>query len=203
MTEGGVGCMLVAHEHPDKLDTVGQPSAEADLKVMDENGNILPQGQIGELVGWSPSMMVGYHNRDEATRESSWYAPDGRRYQKSGDIGWIDEDGFVHLLDRKKDVIISGGFNIYATDLEVCLLQHPAIADATVIGAPSVEWGETPVAFVVLRADQAADGADIRQWANGRLGKAQRIAEVRLVDALPRSSIGKVLKRQLRDALQK
>jgi acyl-CoA synthetase (AMP-forming)/AMP-acid ligase II len=206
MTEGGVGCILVAHQHPDKLDTVGIPSPDADLKVMGEDGRFLPQGEIGELVGWSPNMMVGYHNRDEATREASWYAPDGRRYQRSGDIGWIDADGFVHLLDRKKDVIISGGFNIYATDLEICLLQHPAVADATVIGAPSVEWGETPVAFVVLRPEVAGDVAayvaDIRQWANERLGKAQRIAEVRLADALPRSSIGKVLKRQLRDQLQ-
>jgi long-chain acyl-CoA synthetase len=201
MTEGGVGCILVAPEHPDKLDTVGQPSPDADLKVMDENGNFLPQGEVGELVGWSPNMMVGYHNRDEATREASWYAPDGRRYQRSGDIGWIDADGFVHLLDRKKDVIISGGFNIYATDLEICLLQHPAVADAAVIGAPSAEWGETPVAFAVARDGAAADAEEIRQWANGRLGKAQRIAEVRLVDALPRSSIGKVLKRLLRDQL--
>ena len=146
-------------------------------------------------------MMVGYHQREEATRESSWYAPDGRRYQKSGDIGWMDEDGFVHLLDRKKDVIISGGFNIYATDLELCLLRHPDLADVTVVAAQSAEWGETPVGFVVPREGATVEAEDIRQWANGRLGKAQRISEIRVVGDLPRSSIGKVLKRQLRDQL--
>ncbi len=201
MTEGGVGCVLAAHEHPDKLDTVGTPSPDNDLKVLDDEGNVLPAGSVGELVGWSPNMMVGYHNREEATREGSWFDADGRRYQRSGDIGWIDEDGFVHLLDRKKDVIISGGFNIYATDLEVCLLAHDYVADVAVIGAPSRDWGETPVAFVVPRDPARFDAEAVREWANARLGKAQRIAEIRAVDTLPRSSIGKVLKRQLRDQL--
>jgi long-chain acyl-CoA synthetase len=201
MTEGGVGCVLVAHEFPHKLDTVGKPPEDGDFKVMDDQGNELPRGQAGELVGWSPNMMVGYHRRDEATRESSWYAPDGRRYQKSGDIGWMDEDGFVHLLDRKKDVIISGGFNIYATDLELCLLGHPDLADVTVVAAQSAEWGETPVGFVVPREGATVEAEEIRQWANDRLGKAQRISEIRVVASLPRSSIGKVLKRQLRDEL--
>ena len=120
-------------------------------------------------------------------------------FRKSGDIGWFDEDNFLHLLDRKKDVIISGGFNIYAIDLEKVLLSHPDIADAAVIAAPSEQWGETPVAFLV--AAGGVDAEALRQWANSQLGKAQRISEVKMIDELPRSPIGKVLKRELRDEM--
>ena len=194
MTEGGVNCCLIAHENPDKLDTVGQPAEDCDLRIIDEQGKELSRGETGEVVGHCDRMMVGYHNRPEATEESSWYDMDGRRFQKSGDIGWIDEEGFLHLLDRKKDVIISGGFNIYAIDLEKVLLSHPDIADAAVIAAPSEQWGETPVAFVVMVNKSEADVEALRQWANSQLGKAQRISAVELVDELPRSPIGKVLK---------
>ncbi len=201
MTEGGVGCVLAAHEHPDKLETVGQPSPVGDLKIMDENGNEVPQGTPGELVGWSPLMMDGYHNREEATSEASWYHMDGRRYHRSGDIGWMDDEGFIHLLDRKKDMIISGGFNIFAIDLEKVLLAHADVADAAVVGAPSTEWGETPVAFVVLKSGSSIDAEALRTEANAKLGKAQRISEIRFMDELPRSPIGKILKRELRDTL--
>jgi len=199
MTEGGVNCCLVAHEHPDKLDTVGQPSEGCDIRLVDDQGNELPLGEAGEVVGHCDRMMVGYHNRPEATAEASWYDAEGRRFQKSGDIGWFDEENFLHLLDRKKDVIISGGFNIYAIDLEKVLLSHPDIADAAVIAAPSEQWGETPVAFLV--AAGGVDAKALRQWANSQLGKAQRISEVKMIDELPRSPIGKVLKRELRDEM--
>ena len=201
MTEGGVYCTLIAHEHPDKLDTVGQPAEDCDLRIIDEQGRELPQGNKGEIVGYSPRTMDEYHNRPDATEEASWYDDSGRRFQRSGDIGWLDNEGFLHLLDRKKDMIISGGFNVYATDLEEVLLSHPQVADAAVIAAPSEQWGETPLAFVVLAPGVNLDVEELRQWANGQLGKAQRISEVRVIDALPRSPIGKVLKRELRDGL--
>ena len=201
MTEGGVYCTLLAHEHPDKLDTVGQPSEDCDLRIIDEQGRELPQGNKGEIVGYSPRTMDEYHNRPDATEEASWYDDSGRRFQRSGDIGWLDNEGFLHLLDRKKDLIISGGFNVYATDLEEVLLSHPQVADAAVIAAPSEQWGETPLAFVVLTPGVNLDTEELRQWANGQLGKAQRISEVRVIDGLPRSPIGKVLKRELRDGL--
>jgi acyl-CoA synthetase (AMP-forming)/AMP-acid ligase II len=107
----------------------------------------------------------------------------------------------LHLLDRKKDVIISGGFNVYAIDLENILMQHPSVAEAAVIAAPSPEWGETPVAYTVLRDDTSPES--LRLWANERLGKAQRIAQVIATEELPRSPIGKVLKRELRERLVK
>ena len=202
MTEGGVNCCLVAHEHPDKLDTVGQPGEGCDIRIIDEQGNVLPQGETGEVVGWCERIMVGYHNRPEATEKASWYDEYGKRFQRSGDIGWFDGDGFLHLLDRKKDMIISGGFNVYAIDLEKVLLSHSDVADAAVIAAPSEQWGETPLAFVVLISGAHTDPEVLRLWANEQLGKAQRISEVRLIDELPRSPIGKVLKRELRDGLE-
>ena len=197
MTEGGVGTTLRAHEHPDKLDTVGVANPGVQMFVIDEAGHVLPQTSVGELVGRSPSMMSGYHGREKETAEASWFDAGGQRFQRSGDIGWFDADGFLHLLDRKKDVIITGGFNVYAIDLENVLMQHPDVSEAAVIAAPSREWGETPVAFAVLRNNTATEG--IRQWANERLGKSQRIARVIAIEALPRSSIGKVLKRELRE----
>lgn len=200
MTEGGVACELRAHEHTGKLDTVGRPLANVDLRIIGE-GKVLPRGEIGEIIGRSPSMMSGYHNREQATLDASWFDSEGRRFQRSGDIGWIDEDGFVHLLDRKKDVIISGGFNVYAVDLENVISQHRDVVEVAVVAAPSRNWGETPVACVILR--NALEPEIIRQWANERLGKVQRIAKVVVFDELPRSPIGKVLKRELREQIAK
>lgn len=199
MTEGGVSCCLRADQDPDKLDTVGKPLPDVDLRIVDEQGSVLPQGEVGEVVGRSPRMMSGYHNRGEATRDASWFDEHGNRFQRSGDIGWLDPDGFLHLLDRKKDVIITGGFNVYAIDLENVLLQHPSVVEAAVIGAPSQTWGETPVAFVVLRDVVAPES--LGQWANERLGKIQRLARVIVVDELPRNAIGKVMKQALREQL--
>ena len=104
------------------------------------------------------------------------------------------------LFDRRKDMVISGGFNIYPSDLETELRAHPAVADVAVVGVPSAEWGETPVAFVVRRPGHADSADAIRQWMNERVGKTQRLADLQLLDEMPRSAIGKVLKRELRAA---
>jgi acyl-CoA synthetase (AMP-forming)/AMP-acid ligase II len=200
MTEGGGTCVLVAHQYPDKLHTVGQPAPGHDIRVIGEDGRELPAGEVGELVGRSDIMMSGYHNRKEQTDAAIWVSPEGLPFIRTGDVGRFDADGFVELMDRKKDMIISGGFNIYPSDLEAVLRQHEDVADVAVVGVPSAEWGETPVAFVVSRG---ADAETLRAFANARLGKMQRIAAVELVDELPRSHIGKVLKRELRDAYVK
>lgn len=203
MTEGGLVCLLVAHEHPDKLHTVGQPAPGHQLKVIDEQGVELPPGQAGELVGRSPTMMSGYKNQPEKTAEGYWYDPaDNSRWQRMGDIGRIDADGFVELVGRTKDVIISGGFNIYPVDLENALLGDARVAEAAVVGAPSDAWGETPVGFVVLRAGVDASALeDIRSIANAQLGKTQRLSALHAIDEMPRSHIGKLLKTELRAAL--
>ncbi|MFT4439222.1 class I adenylate-forming enzyme family protein [Caballeronia sp. 15715] len=199
MTEGGVSCYLNAHERPDKLDTVGKPFPDCNLRVIDNDGRVLKQGEVGEIIGRSPRLMTGYYKLDDATREASWFDEAGTRFQRSGDIGWVDDDGFVHLLDRKKDVIITGGFNVYAVDLEAVLLEHQDVLEAAVIAAPSKRWGETPVAFAVLRTDASPDA--VCEWANQQLGKVQRLARVIGIKELPRSNIGKVLKRTLREEL--
>ncbi len=198
MTEGGPGCALVAHDHLDKLDTVGQPAKDCDLKIISDDGEVLPQGEVGEIVGWSPAMMIGYENQPEATREASWYDETGKRYHRSGDNGWLDEDGFLHLLDRKKDMIITGGFNIYAIDIERVLAVQPEVLETAVIGVPSKEWGETPVAYVVPK-DKKLDLEELRARVNGTLGKVQRISAIRPIDELPRNPIGKILKRELKE----
>jgi acyl-CoA synthetase (AMP-forming)/AMP-acid ligase II len=111
----------------------------------------------------------------------------------------MDEDGFVVLLDRMKDMIISGGFNIYSADLEAVLMQHAAVRDCAVIGVPSAEWGETPLALVVGAPGAAIAADELRAWVNARLGKLQRLSAVEFRDTLPRSTIGKLLKRELRE----
>ncbi|MCM5571360.1 acyl--CoA ligase [Burkholderiaceae bacterium FT117] len=201
MTEGGGACMLHAHEFPDKLHTVGRPANGHTILLIDDEGREVGPGETGEIVGHSPGIMTGYRNQPALTAEAEWIAPDGRRFIRTGDVGRFDEDGFLVLMGRKKDMIISGGFNIYPVDLEAELRQHPDVADCAVVGVPSREWGETPVAFVVSRSGGQAIAADaLRAWVNERLGRMQRIADLRFVDLLPRSSIGKVLKRELREA---
>ncbi len=199
MTEGGGSCILAAHEHPAKLHTVGLPMPGHDIRLIDEHGAEVPDGGIGEIVGRSESMMVGYHNQPEKSREAEWISPEGLRYIRTGDVGRFDAEGFLTLMDRKKDMIISGGFNIYPSDLEAELARHPAVEESAVVGMPSEVWGETPVAFVRLRADAAIEAEALKSFVNARVGKTQRLADVRIVAALPRSAIGKVLKRELRD----
>ena len=201
MTEGGGTCVLEASKHPDKLHTVGKPAPGHDIRLIDDAGNEVAPGEAGEVAGHSPIMMNGYYGRPEKTREAEWFDPSGKRFIRTGDIGRFDADGFLTLFDRKKDMIISGGFNLYPSDLEAVLRQHPAVADVAVVGVPSVQWGETPVAAVVRRDGNPTTDAELLVWANEKLGRMQRLAALRCVEELPRSAIGKVLKRELRDSL--
>jgi acyl-CoA synthetase (AMP-forming)/AMP-acid ligase II len=200
LTEGGGTCILHAHLHPTKLHTVGTPAEGHDIRLIDEDGRELPRGATGEVVGRSPGMMSGYHGRPDLTREAEWFDGEGRRFLRTGDIGRFDDDGFLVLLDRRKDMVISGGFNIYPSDLEAVLRRHPEVADAAVVGVPSREWGETPVAFCVRRQGSTFEAEALREWVNAQVGKTQRLAALSWLDQLPRSAIGKVLKRELRAA---
>jgi long-chain acyl-CoA synthetase len=199
MTEGGGTCVLAAHLFPEKLHTVGTPAEGHDIRLIDDEGKEVGPGEVGEVVGSSNAMMKGYHGQPEKTRESEWYDPSGKRFIRTGDVGIFDEDGFLTLMDRKKDMIISGGFNIYPSDLEAELITHEAIADVAVIGVPSEDWGETPVAVVVKADGAIVDAEAIKSWLSERVGKTQRLHDVIFIDELPRSAIGKVLKRELRD----
>jgi long-chain acyl-CoA synthetase len=199
MTEGGGATMLVAHQFPNKLHTVGQPMPGNEIRLIDEDGREVERGQIGEVVGRSGMMMTEYLHLPEKTREAEWHDAAGRRFIRTGDIGRFDEDGFLILLDRSKDVIISGGFNIYPTDVEAELVRHEAVDEAAVVGVASERWGETPVAFVTLRRFSRIEAPALMDWTNKRLGKTQRLADLTILETLPRSQIGKLLKRELRD----
>jgi long-chain acyl-CoA synthetase len=201
LTEGGVGTLFVGSiaRQQDKLGSVGPAIPGSILKIIDEQGIELAPGEIGEIVGRSASMSEGYHNRADASNDMHWYDSDGLLYYKSGDVGYVDEEGWLFLSDRRKDMIISGGFNIYATDLELVLLEHPQIHEAAVVALPSAEWGESPLAIVVREPGADSDEEILREWANSRLGKVQRISQLVFMADLPKSPIGKVLKRELRE----
>ncbi|MET0273750.1 MAG: class I adenylate-forming enzyme family protein [Phenylobacterium sp.] len=198
MTEGGPSTLLFADERPDKLHTVGRNDDPGALRIIDDEGQELGPNQRGEIVGRAVEVMDGYHNDPAATEALIWRSPEGEVFFRSGDTGCLDEEGFLQILDRKKDMVISGGFNIYAVDLEAVLLAHPSVAEAAVFAAPSLRWGESPVAAVILKAGAAGEGEEIRKWANGRLGRLQHLSAVVVTEALPRGGLGKVLKRELR-----
>lgn len=203
MTEGGVVCLLACHEFPDKLHTVGRPAPGSELKVLDDDDHEVPPGTPGNLIGRSLTMMSGYKNRPDKTAEAQWIDPatgpdDKGAWMRMGDIGRVDADGFVELVGRAKDMIISGGFNIYPSDLEAELLKEVGVIESAVVGVPSRKWGESPVGFVVLK-DGAGDPAAIMAAVNKRLGKTQRLAALHPMAEMPRSHIGKLLKSELRE----
>lgn len=199
MTEGGGTCILVADEFPDKLHTVGRPAEGHDIRLITEDGKPAALGEIGEIVGHSGAIMTHYHKQPGKTAEAEWFDETGKRFIRTGDLGRFDADGFLQLMDRRKDMVISGGFNIYPSDLEAVLRGHEAVADVAVVGVASEQWGETPVAFVVVRPGMTITAPELLLWANAKLGKMQRISAIEFRDQLPRSAIGKVLKRELRD----
>ncbi|GAW40956.1 Long-chain-fatty-acid--CoA ligase FadD13 [Brevundimonas sp. SH203] len=201
MTEGGGTCFLPAHLFPHKLHTVGMPAPGSDMRIIDEAGVEQPIGEIGEIVSRSDMMMAGYNNRPEATAAGLWTAPDGRAFIRTGDLGRFDAEGFLQIVGRKKDMIISGGFNIYPIDLEVQIDAHPDVAESAVIGVPDARWGETPMAFVVRREGAVIEAEALRVWVNERLSAVQRISRIAFLDALPRNGLGKVLKTALAETV--
>src|SRR4029453_102192 len=136
-------------------------AAGHEIRLIDEQGREVARGEVGEIVGRSPaSMMNGYFNQPGKTAEAQWYDDAGNRYIRTGDVGRFDEQGFLTLMDRRKDMIISGGFNIYPSDLESVLIGHEAIKEVAGVGVASRQWGETPVAFVVLEPGRAGSGEE-------------------------------------------
>ncbi|MET4685241.1 class I adenylate-forming enzyme family protein [Brevundimonas faecalis] len=197
MTEGGGICFLPAHLFPEKLHTVGMPAPGSDIRIINEDGVEQPAGETGEIVSHSEQMMIGYNNRPEATAAGRWTAPDGRAFIRTGDLGRFDAEGFLQIVGRKKDMIISGGFNIYPIDLEIQIDAHPEVVEAAVVGVPDAKWGETPMAFVVRRPGATVEAEALRLWANERLSSLQRVSAIVFVDELPRNGLGKVLKTAL------
>jgi acyl-CoA synthetase (AMP-forming)/AMP-acid ligase II len=187
------------HMHAAKPDSVGTPVLGFDVKIVDEDGTELPRGEVGEIVGYGAGIMKEYYKRPKQTEAIIWRAADGRSFLRSGDIGKLDEDGFLFILDRKKDMIISGGFNVFPTDIEAIIGEHEDVLDVSVISVPHDKWEETPLALVIPRDGAVSSTEDILHWANQRLAKHQRLSGVEFREEFPRNALGKVLKRILRE----
>lgn len=196
LTEGII-TTLEPEEAEGRWASVGKPLIGTDICIVGDEDEVLPPHRSGEVVSRGRISMPGYWGREEATRDALFTDDNDVQWLRSGDIGYLDEQGFLYIVDRKKDMILSGGQNIYPQDIEATLFEHPAVDDVAVIGLPSKRWGETPVALVVPTGVDA-NPATILEWANKRLGKQQRLAEVILRDELPRNPNGKILKRELR-----
>ena len=194
LTEGFV-TVLDREDYPRKPGSVGVPPPFFEMKIVGDDGAELPPGEVGEICGRGPILMPGYHGRPDLTAEA---IRDG--WLHTGDLGHVDEDGFLYLVDRQKDLIISGGVNVYPRDIEEVAVQHLDVREAAVFGAPDPKWGETPVAALVLREGATTGAHELRDWINTRVGaKFQRVSRVELLDDFPRNVAGKTLKRELRD----
>jgi acyl-CoA synthetase (AMP-forming)/AMP-acid ligase II len=184
-----------------KSGSVGCPPAFSAVRIVDEAGRDLPPGQPGEIVGRGPFVMQGYWGKPQLTADT---LRDGWIF--SGDIGYLDEEGYLYLVDRKKDMIDSGGVKVYPRDIEDIASRHPAVAEVAVFGIPHETWGETPLAAVVLRVPNGTQSAgadataiELREWINERVAaRYQRVQEVIILNAFPRNAAGKTLKRELR-----
>jgi long-chain acyl-CoA synthetase len=194
LTEGFI-TVLDKNHYAAKPSSVGLPQPFFEMRIINEQGKDLPPGEIGEIVGRGPVLMPGYYKRPDLTSQT---IVDG--WLHSGDLGYVDEDGFLYLVDRKKDMIISGGANVFPKDIEEIIVQHPSVSEAAVFGIPHEKWGETPFAVVILSREDAITASELRDWVNERVGaKYQRIHDVAIMKEFPRSAAGKTLKRVLRD----
>jgi long-chain acyl-CoA synthetase len=204
-TSGAITSLLPEDHDPDGprarlLQSAGRPFDHVELRIIDPgSGEVLPVGKVGEVVTRSAQNMLGYWNQPEATAavlsEDDWF--------RTGDAGWLDGDGYLFLHDRLKDMIVSGGENIYPAEVENALLSHAAVADAAVIGVPDDKWGETVKAIVVKSPEAGTDEEalveDILAFSRERLAHYKCPSSVDFIDVLPRNPSGKVLKRELRD----
>jgi fatty-acyl-CoA synthase len=189
----GATTLLKGPDSTRKMGSVGKPMLGVEMRVVDDDLRDVPAGEVGEIVYRGPNVMGGYHRRLEATREAfagEWF--------HSGDMARFDDDGYLWLVDRKKDMIISGGENVYPAEVERVLLDHPAVADVAVIGVPHPRWVETPVAFVVPRGPVDPDEGELIAHCRQHLAGYKKPSAILVVGELPRNAAGKVLKRQLR-----
>jgi len=193
LTEGFVTILDVA-DSVRKAGSVGVPPPFFSMRIVREDGTDVPAGEIGEIVGRGPILMSGYHNRPDLTEKAirnGWLL--------TGDMGYVDADGYLYLVDRKKDMIDSGGVKVYPRDVEEIAARHPAVAEVAVFGVPDEKWGETPVAAVVLRSDAQATEEELCDWINGHVAaRYQRVSRVLIMKDFPRSAAGKTLKREMR-----
>jgi acyl-CoA synthetase (AMP-forming)/AMP-acid ligase II len=203
-TEGAAGWFSILHHEdhlralasdPGLLQSCGRPTVHTEIAIVSEAGQRLPANEVGEIAVRSETLMSGYLGLPDETRqvlrEPGWL--------RTGDMGRIDEDGYLYLVDRKKFMIITGGYNVYPVVVENVLAEHPAVREAAVVGVPDERWGEAVGALVV--SDGTVTGEDLMLFCTGRLARFEVPKHVVLVDRLPRGATGKVLKRAVREQL--
>jgi fatty-acyl-CoA synthase len=198
MTEFGPGIFALAPEDAiRKAGSIGRPNFFVDAKIVNEQNQLLGPNEAGELILKGPSYSSGYFNNPEASQA----AVDERGYFHTGDVALYDEEGYFYIVDRKKDMFISGGENVYPAEIEKVLYQHPSIHMCAVIGLPDAKWGEVGKACVVLKPNQSATEEELLKFMTERLAKYKVPKSVSFMAALPISAAGKILKRELREQL--
>ena len=186
-------CFLKADDAVRKMGSVGKPAVNVEVRVVDDSMNDVPIGEIGEIIYRGPTVMKGYYHNEPATKEAfegGWF--------HSGDLVKVDNEGFITVVDRKKDMIISGGENIYPAEIEMVLAKHPSVAEVTVVGIAHPKWVATPIA-VVVPAGEPPSQAELIDYTKERIASYKKPSAIVFVDALPRNAAGKVLRRELRE----
>jgi fatty-acyl-CoA synthase len=190
------------HLYPDgtlargRLASAGRPTPLTTVAIMDEAGNLLPRGERGEIVVRGPLVMAGYYKNPAATAEASRHG-----WHHTGDIGYLDADNYLYIVDRLKDMIITGGFNVYSIEVENALRAHETVQDCAVIGLPDDKWGERIVAVLQPRKGSRVDPEAIAAFVKQRIGSVKTPKQIEVWDDLPRSKVGKVLKPEIRAKL--
>ena len=179
-----------------RLSSAGVPAPLVNVAIMADDGTILPQGERGEIVLRSTLVMRGYYKNPEATAEASAHG-----WHHTGDVGYISDEGFLYIVDRAKDMVITGGFNVYSSEVEQAVMAHDAVADCAVVGLPDEKWGERVTAVVILRPGQSLDPDELMAFVKERIGSVKAPKQVEIWDDLPRSKVGKVLKTEVRKQL--
>ena len=180
----------------ERFTSAGRPTPLTTVAIMDEAGQLLPPGERGEIVARGPLVMAGYYRDPAATAEAS-----KRGWHHTGDVGYLDPDGYLYIVDRLKDMIITGGFNVYSTEVEQAVLAHPAVLDCAVVGLPDDKWGERVTAIIQARADRDVTAEEIRAFVKDRLGSVKAPKQVEIWPELPRSRVGKILKADVKSRL--
>ncbi|SED03375.1 Acyl-CoA synthetase (AMP-forming)/AMP-acid ligase II [Amycolatopsis tolypomycina] len=182
--------------HTGRLASAGRPSPLVTVAILDGDGNAVPQGERGEICVRGSLVMAGYYRNPDASAEASAHG-----WHHTGDIGFLDGEGFLHIVDRAKDMVITGGFNVYSAEVEQAVLAHDAVRDCAVIGLPDDKWGERVTAVVQLRPGRELDRAELIAFVKDRIGSVKAPKQIEIWPDLPRSTVGKVLKTEIRTTL--
>lgn len=177
----------------ERFSSAGRPTPLVQVAIMDGDGNVMPTGERGEIVVRSSLVMAGYYKNPSATEEASRFG-----WHHTGDIGYLDADNYLFIVDRAKDMIITGGFNVYSAEVEQALMEHPAVQDCAVVGQPDDKWGERVTAVVQLRSGYSVTEDEVRAFVKARIGSVKAPKQVEVWSDLPRSKVGKVLKNEVK-----